>query len=253
MNFKEGVRRLGILLGVAGALAGTYAAYPGATHAWGVRLNAQRFEALMLLPIAKDVARLAKDFQATHRPGAKSFDYEILVRMSHGYRPTLQDLAVSVRQANPDAWYYQRLSDIELARQVKQRDPGNYDDYEDRSGEIDPLDAILASLPTVSPPPPPPPGYVLDPPTVVHSARAQGRGTLTVVLNRDGIREATADSNGDILWFALIAGGGASRPQTPPMSLPAWALYPLAGFLLPWAALRALVWAASGFVTPPPQ
>jgi hypothetical protein len=59
VNIKEGMRRLGIVLGLVGGAIGAMSVYGGALHLWNAHVFHRRFESLMssdtLLKVAKDI------------------------------------------------------------------------------------------------------------------------------------------------------------------------------------------------------
>jgi hypothetical protein len=59
MNFREGMRRLGVVLGVAGSVIGIMSVYESSHGLWNAHIGHQRFESLMasdsLLKTAKDI------------------------------------------------------------------------------------------------------------------------------------------------------------------------------------------------------
>ena len=57
MNIREGMRRVGILLGAAGALVGGAVAFSQSQTVWGLRARHRRFEAVMATPTMQKVAK----------------------------------------------------------------------------------------------------------------------------------------------------------------------------------------------------
>lgn len=231
MNVREGTRRLAVVFGVIGCAVGCYASYADAKNLWKVK----RFESLMVLPIAQEIEKLAKEFQATTRPGVSTFDLETLRKLPPGRKDALTS---------------------SLSEQIPLPPPGF---TLDADGPTEPLvKGRLSAITRTNAEITKELGRRdLDPPVFVperDSAKAQGRGLLTVIANRDGVRSITTDSNGDIREFRLLTGESASRPDTRLlMSLLLVALYPVAGFVLPWGVLRSLSWVAAGFLAPLPK
>jgi hypothetical protein len=64
MNFGEGMRRLGIVLGVVGGAIGMLSGYESARTVWNAHITHQRFESLMASPLMLRVAKDAKEFKA---------------------------------------------------------------------------------------------------------------------------------------------------------------------------------------------
>src|SRR5258708_32926477 len=85
------------------------------------------------------------------------------------------------------------------------------------------------------------------------------KGRLVVMVNIEGIEEATIDEAtidrvGIVSSLKLVTGELISRTELPPITV--WAtllLYPLIGFIAPWGAVRALAWIGAGFSSKSPQ
>jgi hypothetical protein len=60
MNLREGMRRIGILLGVCGAIVGGFIAYGDATAVWDRHKAYKRFESIMALPTMQNIAKGAR-------------------------------------------------------------------------------------------------------------------------------------------------------------------------------------------------
>jgi hypothetical protein len=65
MNVTEGMRRLGILLGVCGGILGGWLAYGDAKSTWERRIEYRKFAFLMASPIMQNVAKAARELKAT--------------------------------------------------------------------------------------------------------------------------------------------------------------------------------------------
>jgi hypothetical protein len=63
MNLREGMRRLGILLGVSGGILGGCLAYSDARATWDNHTAHRKFESLMASPTMQKVAEAARDYQ----------------------------------------------------------------------------------------------------------------------------------------------------------------------------------------------
>ena len=61
VNFREGMRRLGLLLGLLGACAGAVVAWDGTRTAWTAYKTHGRFESVMASPTMQNVAKAARD------------------------------------------------------------------------------------------------------------------------------------------------------------------------------------------------
>lgn len=60
VNFREGMRRLGLLLGVLGACVGAVAAWEGTRTAWIALTEHRRFESVLASPTMRKVAKAAR-------------------------------------------------------------------------------------------------------------------------------------------------------------------------------------------------
>lgn len=67
MNFGEGMRRLGIVLGVVGCVIGVLSGYESARNLWNAHITHQRFESLMASPMMLRVAKDVREFKSEDR------------------------------------------------------------------------------------------------------------------------------------------------------------------------------------------
>lgn len=61
MNVMEGMRRLGIVLGLGGSVMGVLLGYDSALNLWNAHVTHQRFESLMASPVMLSIAKEAEE------------------------------------------------------------------------------------------------------------------------------------------------------------------------------------------------
>jgi len=94
-----------------------------------------------------------------------------------------------------------------------------------------------------------PPGYKLDAPDVLPPNFDQWDDVVSVDL--DGIKEVTVNKAGLVSSIKFSTGESLQRVNRPaPTAFLIPLLYPLIGFLLPWAAVSLLTWVGTGFFAP---
>ena len=197
MNFREGMRRVGILLGVAGGIVGGLIAFPQGRELAHDRSTHLRFESLMALPTIRTIAKDAIEYQT-------------------GLPYIIDSVSPQPGRVTPGFLDYSTLADlaktIAAKRQLK-----------------------------------PPPGSVL-----VQQPKAKPEN-IVVRVNLDEIKEVYVDSAGMITEIDLTTGELVPRiePSPPLLAYFLLLLYPILGFLLPWACIRVLTWVGTGFVAPP--
>jgi hypothetical protein len=74
MNAKEGMRRLGIFLGVCGGILGGFLGYSNAKATWDSHIAVRKFESLMATPTMRKVAKAARDYQHDNPQGKTNGD-----------------------------------------------------------------------------------------------------------------------------------------------------------------------------------
>jgi hypothetical protein len=109
MNVREGMRRLGIVLGVVGCAIGILFGYESARQLWDVHTAHQRFESLMASPTMLSLAKQVRWFSTENRKkaGELAADPEFLklsddeqkyilgLAKDQGFSPTLTGAAPS--------------------------------------------------------------------------------------------------------------------------------------------------------------
>jgi hypothetical protein len=256
------MRRVGIVLGALGCVAGGAFGYWNLQNVWNLHT---RFERLQALPVMLDVNAAIKDC-------CRSLSLPVQIDPRTGERIT-PDKIVEVPG----------LGNVSF--------PGDMSD--DRIAEA--IRSYLAQhktqQSTIEPPiPPPPPGYTLDtpasktpifdmskavpippyPPGFIPDYTAQAAyahdkavaddpaAEITVdVKGTDGIQTVNADKSGAISSIQLTTGEWVRRGVKTLKARLAFIAslllpfcYPVIGFLVPWGTIRVFVWVAGGFSAP---
>ena len=68
--------------------------------------------------------------------------------------------------------------------------------------------------------------------------------------NTNGIIGLHVDAAGIVTWINLSTGESVARTEPPAPKAYVFLLYPLLGFLIPWGAVRVLIWVGGGFFAP---
>jgi hypothetical protein len=229
MNMREGMRRLGILLGVLGGMIGALAAYSTARELWSASQAHKRFESLMASRTMQELASAAKDQWRTRNAPEPP-----IPPSPPGFKPETHwgSLMATPAQVLQDPMF-QGLPLEERRKVLLRVDPS--------FGELarDQQDKVLSWKPDkkLGPPPDTLPPDFFDKPV-----------RYLVAVNAGGIRDATVDQTGTVTSIRLVTGESVQR--IPPASWRAWfslLIYPLLGFLMPWGAIRALTWVGAGF------
>lgn len=268
MNFKEGMRRLGLLLGVCGGILGGCLACSGAKATWDNLTAYRKFESLMASPTMQKVAKAARDYQkeawAKYRetpaaqPAASPRDpWEEAAKQNKAGQTRQAKIAsklgaISVEKAPEKRDQFGGIL-VEGRREATTQATGAPIDYAalaKQAGAIGtssmsglqstPVDyAALAKQSTGGPRFVPPPLASEEP------------GGFLVSVNLDGIKEAAVDKAG--LFWSIQLSTGESVLRVDPPALRAYIiplLYPILGFLLPWGGIRVVTWVGSGFLEP---
>jgi hypothetical protein len=231
MNIREGMRRLGILIGAAGGILGGFFASTDAQTVWSAFRANRKFESLMATPtmqkvIADPFARFGGWPTASENPNAK-------------------DKQAASAPTDPDQFMAQRR-----AARVKSLPPPP------PGYKLDPPHRPDGA----STPPSAESGQASESPDDWQSV-FEGDGTGGIYLleahpllkgNPDGIAKIQFDDGQRVTSIELSTGESAHRTDAPKASacLMLFA-YPVLGFLLPWGGVRVLTWAGSGFFEPP--
>jgi hypothetical protein len=224
MNVTEGVRRLGILLGVCGGIAGGFLGYGDAANVWGGWTAHRKFESLMATPTIQKFVKAAAS--APKRPPL-SLTPPVPGLHSPDFKGLLADPMFLGMNSEQRREVLLRLDPV-FGSKIAEAFRDGYQPSEIRDylyGD----DWTQAAL-----------DYKLHPQWTYEK-------TL-ITANSDGIKSVTASRAGDIASIELDS--GVSVAPTEPPRLMAYLLvlaYPLFGFLLPWGAVRVLAWVGRGF------
>ena len=210
MNFREGMRRLGILLGAAGGIVGGFLAFVpdfgNATGLWNTLTAHRKFEAAMTLPtVQKAISGMA------HRKAGRGMDLSqygtVMNAPATGFVPpplsSYQGPAIPLPPGakpvdNPYAEFQSPLTMVST---------------EDQNGGI----TIWASHPLL-------------------------KG------NRDGIDGVYFDSANRVTQIRFATGEWLYQTQAPKISAYLLLLaFPVVGFLIPWGAIHLVTWVGTGF------
>ena len=276
MNAREGMRRVGLVLGLLGAIAGAVIGYSGVQIAWR---SQRQFQRLQTLPVMQDVTAAIKAYRDAQIiapglvPGAKvpppAFDMSSAVPIGTepptghedlglpGFVPMIsQEGSTGVittsrmRDAMKAGWkpgIWVRMPDG-VAKIIPAPPPGFVPE-----GAVGVVTKIM---------PAPPLGDVIITPdwVPVYSPRkadasdkiADPAAELIVdVKNQDGILTADTDKAGAISSIQLATGEWVHRePHTfkARLALVFPFCYPVVGFLVPWGTIKVLLWVGTGFI-----
>jgi hypothetical protein len=211
MTVMEAMRRLGILLGACGAILGGLVAYRDAKAVWTSYAASRRFESLMASPTMRKVAQAALDYERKYwkDPWAKYRSPGML---------TYQDGAIWADVPSPSL---ERAGHTEI--EIRRTTPVEPPTRRRESRDIWIWDQAADS-------------FVPDHP-------------VPISVNLEGIREVAAEKTGVISSIELATGESVQRTVAPRVTAYfRLLLYPLFGFMLPWATFRALAWVARGLL-----
>ena len=270
MNAREGMRRVGLVLGVLGGITGGVIGYSDLQNVWS---SHTKFDRLQALPVMHDVATAIKaypDYDALAKQAGATISQET----GEGKPPqtlSQQDIfdLIQVREAlkkagDPRAQKVAALIRIltgetraEVSEGVKQPDV---------KGKKDSSPVFNIE---------PPPGFVPEKPedangerwvyvsparkaNVSDKAVDPAAETTVDVSNHESIKTVNADKTSAISSIQLATGEWIYRePRTFKARLAFIArlllpfFYLLIGFLIPWGTVRVFVWVGSGFLAPP--
>lgn len=289
MNLKEGMRRVGIVLGLLGCVAGGTFGYLRLQTLWR---NHTRFTRLCSLPIMEQVNTAMKEYRAAPKTlPANFFDS----KPEHGPKfnpnapytvvPSSDSQMPTGGQGKPEhgPWEkYRAREQSSPARASEKGDPfkefGGHAlslDSKQKEPEHGPSDKYRAKdqLPNGSVPDSGDNTGKIDlssglvPFVKVKKSNwfdkhapglAESNIEYTIDTGgTDGIQTVDADKNGVIVAIQLSSGEWVQKePQNLKAHLAFFGrlllllLYPLIGFFVPWGAIRTIAWVVSGFSTP---
>jgi hypothetical protein len=245
MNVREGMRRLGILLGVCGGIMGGLLGYGDAQDLWHHWKAHRKFNSLMSSATMQDMAKAAREYQSNATAGGRLDPDEFMrrrLRIAKGFGlasgPADSDLYERLAESptyvkysdrkiwwdgpNIDRW----MADQEHAQKSKLRDPWE----EAAKGDS---------------------WKVWDPnfgPGTLPRDFFNSPGSILISVSKGGVRRAMADKSGLVLSIEPDAGLWIDRTEAPPLKAYLVLLYPAFGFLIPWGAIRVLTWVGTGFL-----
>jgi hypothetical protein len=206
MNFKEGTRRLALLVGVAGAALGCFASYMVLRDALAARARHKAFELLAASDVLQQERKsLQEEHESWFRPWVDGWEEYRKV-------PTPpKDIVAAWKSFGPE--HREEL----LARMTPEQKHWlrTLIEQQMQQGEQDPYAAIAKPLSEV---------------------------------NKGGIK--IINWTKDLGVESIETEDGATLYPTPAPTL--WryllaAVFPLLGFVIPWASIRALAWVEVGF------
>jgi len=230
MNVKKGTRRLGIALGICGAILGGYLERSYARAVWHSYRASSRFTSLSASPTTQRVAKAIRE----NRNGPIATYAWINYRLNQQsgkleYQADVKDLLADPRFHDLDT-----PSQKALLGQIDSRFSGLSDsDLQSLKQQMGPI-AVEGST---------------------GDSRKLGDtpdngGEIKVLVNAGGIKEVLAGKDG-ISQIRLSTGEAVRRTEAPrPLAYLRLLLYPLLGFLLPLVGVHMLTWVVSGFVAP---
>ena len=275
MNMREGMRRVGIVLGALGCVAGGAIGYWDLQNVWS---SHTRFERLQALPVMIDVNAALKPYQGSlESHGATLPESDQYLRETH---PDYAKMAPKDREAYLDEMHYGAQPKPEAPDKIVEVSgvgnvlfPGGMSD--DKIAEAiksyraqHKTQQTTKEAPIALPPLPRGATLVPDfiPDYAVQAADTHDRAAaddpaaeFTVdVKGTDGIQTVNADKGGVISSIQLTTGEWVRRGAKTlkgRLALVASLLlpfcFPMIGFLVPWGTIRVFVWVAGGFSATP--
>lgn len=228
MNVREGMRRLGILLGACGGILGGCLAYSDVRTTWDNYTAHRKFESLMASPTVQKVAKAAREYQngpwVNHGPSGWSG------QLRYQVDGTIRGTATEV----PKSGYIIAPS------------PESHQEAAPGSVVVDPSEVNEWGDPRI-------PSFDQFKGELQLAERLKSEGGIVVSVNLNEIRRVIVDKAGLVVLVEPLSGEPVQRVDPP--SLKAYVvplLYPVLGFLFPWGVVRVLTWVMSGFFTQRP-
>jgi hypothetical protein len=212
MNFREGMRRTGIVLGILGACAGGVLAYADASPLWHAWHEHRKFQAFLATPTVRRMA--GNDWFAKHPPGA--------------YRGC-NAAAFDLPSYDTEHCRFNEWSSV---------DKGTLLWIEDK-----PVPGKTA--------PPLPEGYVFRDEKRFPLLQER-LDSFAPDPNPDAISLIHYDLINTVTSIEVSTGEKIKRQYDLPSLQRTFVVslvFPLVGFLLPWGAMRTIAWIAAGFMT----
>jgi hypothetical protein len=237
LNLREGMRRLGIVLGILGFIAGGIFSYLQLQVAWS---HHTEFERLCSLGVMHEVAKAVTDYRDGWRD----------VKTVHGpwekYSASNQPHTAQAREKFPKGFIPDSGQPVSASKgtQLGSADrqvpiPAGAEIEEDTL-TAGPLVARRADM------------------TDMLTAADPAAEIVVTVSAIEGIQAVNVDGTGVVTSIQLTTGEWVHRePQTAKTRLTFLGhlllllLYPALGFLVPWGTIRTSAWVATGFSRPP--
>ena len=217
MNFKEGMRRVGIVLGLLGGITGGVLGYSELQNAWSLHT---RFKRLQALPVMDDVAAAIKAYPKFTAIGPIQPDTAQQRQQTVPIPPgaTIDWSAANAPKTAARSGYATEPPGWEPVFET--RKSGESDKIADPDAEIT-VDAKNADY--------------ADPIKAVNADKTGAISSIELTTGERVHREP------DTFKAHLALAASLLLPFC----------YPVIGFLVPWGAIRACVWVGSGFFAPP--
>jgi len=232
MNVRKGMRRLGIVLGLCGAILGVSLARSYARAVWHNYRASSRFESLRASPTIQRVAKAIRENWNDPIAAYPWINYRFNQQSGKlEYRADIKGLL-----ADPRFQALDTPSQKLVLGQIDSRFSGLSDsDLQSLKHRMAPKAEEAHAIGSRK----------LDTP--------DKGGAIKVVVNAGGIKEVLAGKDG-ISQIRLSTGEAVWRTEAPrPMAYLRVIVYPSLGLLLPMVAARILAWVASGFLAPHTQ
>ena len=234
MNVREGMRRLGILLGVSGGILGGCLAYSDAKAAWDSHAAYRAFESRMASSTMQKVAKAARDYQ--NGPWVKYRSKEPSGPVNFEPNGTIWETVPS--DSSPPEKAKAPPTRSKFGGIPVEEDPGSgrKPDVWEKAAKNE--DWKLWKRDT-------------EAPAALPRDFFDKPGAILVSVGLDGIKQVAVDRAG--LVFSIETSNGTWVDRTDAPALRAYLiplLYPILGFLLPWGGIRILTWVGSGFDEP---
>lgn len=253
MNMREGMRRVGIVLGALGCAAGGVFGYWDLQNAWS---SHTRFERLQALPVMIDVNAALKPYQGSlESQGFTLPESDQYLRETH---PDYAKMAPKDREAYLNEMHYGAQPKPEAPGKIVEVPgvgnvsfPGGMSD--DKIAEA--IKSYLAQHKSDFTP-----KYAVQTANTHDRAGADDPAAeFTVdVKGTDGIQSVNSDKGGVISSIQLTTGEWVRRGAKTLKARLAFVAslllafcYPVIGFLVPWGTIRVFVWVAGGFSATP--
>ncbi len=268
MNIREGMRRVGIVLGALGCVAGGIFGYWNLKNAWS---SHTRFERLLALPVMHDVNAAIKDDldSLAKQCGHMRFSSLSPDEFMKNQGKTSANAVLTPSKppessvADFENWRKQEAEKNRRARQAPNSIPANKSEF-----TIGPVETPNTSQVTIRPDD----EVTITPDEEPKKLNSEAQGFdvyeieapdkslegITVIVNgTEGIQAANADKTGAIYSIALTTGESVYRRSKTLKARLAFIAtllmsfsYPAIGFLLPWGTIKIFVWVGTGFVEP---